>query len=245
MNPKKSFILLILIMSWLQCPASEEAFFTHTEVQLHAEIERQPANNDMWTVTFEHSSEWQYGDNFLFLDIEGEPNFKTQADTLYFEYAPRLSLDKLLGTKLMPYKPFGELYATVQYNDSDQTFINRVWLYGLSVDLLGQPHHGFSQLHLLVREEDTQKRALQFTVAWGQPFTLGQWQFVFQGFADYWHHDAVLAEPQLRFPLANLVGGDHWLSKAAIGSELELSRNFFGQDYGWELNPTLFLVVPF
>ncbi|MDY6994118.1 MAG: DUF5020 family protein [Pseudomonadota bacterium] len=250
MNLKNLFILIISLICWTLSAEAEttESFFTHTEIQLHAELERQPANDDLWTVTFEHFSKWHYGDNFFFLDIEGEPNFKTQADTLYFEYAPRLSLDRLLDTKLIPHESIGELYATVQYNESDQAFINRVWLYGLSVDLLGQPHHGFSQVHLLIRQEETQARALQLTLAWGQPFSLGQWRFVFQGFADYWYADdqqVLLAEPQLRFPLANLVGDDHWLSKAALGSEFELSRNFFGQDYGWELNPTLFLVLPF
>lgn len=227
--------------------AEEKTYFSHTELQLHADIDRQPMGEDIWTLTLEHASEWRYGDNFFFLDIEGKPDFETEAETLYFEYAPRLSLDNLLGHKLLPSQHLGELYATVQYNDSDQPFIHRVWLYGLSVDFLGQPSQGYSQLHLLLREEATQETAYQVTFAWGQAFRLG-YQFMFQGFIDYWDNDeqhVLLAEPQLRFPLANIVGQDHLLAPATIGTEIEISRHFFGKDSGWEVNPTLFFSFPF
>jgi nucleoside-specific outer membrane channel protein Tsx len=228
--------------------AAEDSYFSMTEIQLHADFDREPIKSDIWTLTVEHFSEWKYGDNFYFLDIESKPDFETQADSLYFEYAPRFSLDKMFNTKILPGKSLGELYATVQYNDSDRVFINQVWLYGISFDFAGQPNFGFSNIHLLVREEQTQKTSYQFTFVWGQPFHLGTWEFSFNGFLDYWEDDekqVLLTEPQLRVSLSNFVGKDNFLSKASIGTEIEISQNFFGKDYGWEVNPTVFFVFPF
>ncbi len=228
--------------------ALAEDFFSQTELQLHAEVDRQPINSAVWTATVEHFSEWSYGDNFFFLDIEGQEDLKTEAGTLYFEYAPRISLDRVFEKKILPFGFLGETYVTVQYNDSDQSFINQVWLYGVSFDFNFQPNYGYSNLHLLVRDEETHDLSYQITFAWGQPFKVAGIDCEFKGFADFWENDAtevLLVEPQLRLKLSSFVADNHILSKAAIGTELEISNNFFGPDYGWEFNPTLFLAVTF
>ncbi|WP_069473112.1 DUF5020 family protein [Candidatus Marithrix sp. Canyon 246] len=225
--------MLPKILSKLKCGA-----YSKHNVQLHADFDRKPLESDILTGTFEHFSKWKYGDNFFFLDIEGKPDFKAEADTLYFEYAPHFSLDKIFGSKILPGKYLGDTYATIQYNDSDRGFINRVWLYGMSIDFAGQPNFGFSNIHFLIREEDTQDTSYQVTFAWGQPFSLGNWNFSFNGFLDYWKDDekhVFLTEPQLRLPLSNV----------EIGTEIEISKNFFGKNYGWEVNPTVFISFPF
>ncbi|MDM8567298.1 DUF5020 family protein [Candidatus Halobeggiatoa sp. HSG11] len=240
-------IIFIVVLTGIQTVVAAE-YFSNTELQIHADFNRKPAESDILTVTVDHFSEWKYGDNFFFLDIEGKSDFATEADTLYFEYAPRLSLDNLFGNKIFSNQYLGELYATIQYNDSDRNFINQVWLYGVSIDFAGQPNYGFSNLHFLVREEDTQDTSYQITFSWGQPFRVGGWQFVFNGFVDYWEDDdktVFLTEPQLRLPLANFVSQDNILAKAVIGTEIEISKDFFGKDYGWEINPTIFLTFPF
>jgi nucleoside-specific outer membrane channel protein Tsx len=228
--------------------AGQENFFAKTELQLHAELDREPVGDDILTATVEHYSEWTYGDNFFFLDIEGQPGSRTSADTLYFEYAPRLSLDRMVGHKIAPHELLGETYLTLQYNDSDRNFINRVWLAGVSFDFAFQPNFGYSNLSFLLRDEKTQDTGYQLTYAWGQPFNLAGQDLVFQGFADYWQNDATevfLTEPQLRWQLSNLVGQSSVLSKAAIGTEVEISHDFFGNSYGWEVNPTLFFAMTF
>ena len=243
-----SILSVCTFMTVQELEAEEKSYFSSTELQLHADFDRQPLGSDIWTVTVEHFSEWKYGDNYFFLDIEGKPDFKTEADILYFEYAPRFSLDNLFDKKLLPGKRLGELYATVQYNDSDRDFINQVWLYGVSIDFSGQPNYGFSNLQFLIREEETQATSYQITFAWGQLFSLGNWQFAFNGFADYWQNDGghvFLAEPQLRLLLSNFVGEDHFLANTVVGTEIEISRDFFGKNYGWEINPTIFFSFPF
>ena len=244
-------VLFLCVLTAAAMPAAaeeKEPYFSCTELQLHADFDREPQGNDIWTATFEHFSEWKYGDNFFFLDIESKPNFKAEADSLYFEYAPRFSLDNIFGVKILPVKYLGEVYATGQYNDSDRNFINQVWLYGISIDFAGQPNFGFSNIHFLVRKEKTQDISYQLTFAWGQPFRLGNWDFSFNGFLDYWKDDekhVFLAEPQLRLPLSNFLGKNNFLSNASIGTEIEISRNFFGKDHGWEVNPTIFISLLF
>jgi hypothetical protein len=54
-----------------------------------------------------------------------------------------------------------------------------------------------------------------------------------------------LTEPQLRFHLSNLLGNDSLLTSAVIGTEVEISHDFFGEDADWQVNPTLFFAVSF
>ena len=79
-----------------------EDFFSQTELQIHADLDRQPVDSAIWTATLEHFSEWSYGDNFFFLDIEGKEDLETEAETLYFEYAPRVSLDRVFKKEIIP-----------------------------------------------------------------------------------------------------------------------------------------------
>ncbi len=71
---------------------------------------------------------------------------------------------------------------------------------------------------------------------------------VFRGFLDVWKNNensVVLTEPQLLIPLKQFVNSGHWLERVSLGTELEISKNFFGRDYGWEVNPTLFFRIDF
>lgn len=247
---KQRIILSLICTMMLSLPglALAEDFFSQTELQIHAEVDRQPIDSGIWTATVEHFSEWSYGDNYFFLDIEGQKDFSTEADTLYFEYAPRFSMDRIFKKKILPFDFLGETYATVQYNDSDKGYINQVWLYGASVDFQFQPNFGYSNLSFLIRNEATQDTAYQITYVWGQPFKIAGLNFDFRGFADFWKNDdtqVFLTEPQLRFKLSNVLSDKNILSKADIGTELEISHNFFGSNYGWEFNPTLFVAFPF
>ena len=225
----------------------EEPYFSYTELQIHAEFDRRPAGSDIWTATLEHFSKWEYGDNFFFVDIESKPDFESEADLLYFEYAARFSFDKIFGKKILPEKYLGDIYSTIQYNDSDRNFINRAWMYGISIDFAGLPNSGFANVHFLVREEATQDTAYQLILFGWQPFSIGNWHFIFKGHIDYWKDDVkqgFLTEPQLRFPLSNIVGKGHLLSNIQIATEVEISSNLFSKNNGWEVNPTIFVNIP-
>ncbi len=241
-----SFVVVMLLA--LPGMTLAEDFFSKTELQVHADLDRQPIDSAIWTATLEHFSEWTYGDNFFFLDIEGKADLETEADTLYFEYAPRVSMDRVFGKEIIPCSFLGETYATVQYNDSDKDYINQVWLTGVSFDFDFQPNYGFSNLSFMVRDEETQDTSYQITYVWGQPFQVAGLNMDFRGFADFWENDEAevfLFEPQLRLNMSSFFDANSPFSNVAVGTELEFSHNFFGNDYGWEYNPTIFVAMTF
>ncbi|KPA14676.1 Nucleoside-specific channel-forming protein, Tsx-like protein [Candidatus Magnetomorum sp. HK-1] len=270
---QRSYWMMVLVLFFMlgyTSNALSDNYFKKTECQLHADFNRMPsapdADNDIWTLTIEHFSEWKYGDTFLFMDLESKPSFKRDPDAMYFEIAPRFSLDKFLKQKLLPAPFLGEAYLAFQYNGSDKEYIPTSWLYGISVDILGQPNYGFANLSLMIKDCDRkgafEKHApyqngtsWQITLAWGQPFNIGPLQMEFNGFLDYWQENSLtkkddtyrilLTEPQLRLKLSSLVGKDSFLSNSVVGTEMEITHHFFGQNEDWRVNPTLFFAVTF
>ncbi|MBF0452921.1 MAG: DUF5020 family protein [Candidatus Magnetomorum sp.] len=262
--------LVVFLITGYTTVALSDDFFKKTEFQLHADFNRMTPfaaeDNDIWTLTIEHFSEWKYGDTFLFMDIESLPNFKRDPDAIYFEIAPRFSLDKFLNQKLLPSPFLGETYLAFQYNASDKDFIPTSWLYGISFDFLGQPNYGFANLSLMIKDCDRKgavekhppyqnDTSWQITLVWGQPFNIGPLQMEFNGFLDYWQENSsatkdetyriLLTEPQLRLKLSSLVGKGNFLSNSVVGTEVEISYHFFDENDGWRVNPTLFFAVTF
>jgi nucleoside-specific outer membrane channel protein Tsx len=274
---KQTFIFLFvfgLVALYFPIHVYSETFFKKTECQLHADFNRvlptpgwDNESNDIWTLTVEHFSEWKYGDTFLFMDLETKPTFRETPDTMYFEIAPRFSLDKILKQKLVPSNFLGEVYMAFQYNGADVDFIGTSWLGGVSIDFLGQPNYGFSNLSLYVKDSNRKKAFVdalncyqndtswQVTFVWGQPFSLGPLQMEFNGFLDYWQENSLfikdktyqilLTEPQLRLKLSSFTGKDHFLSNSVVGTEIEISYHFFDENDEWRINPTLFFAVVF
>ena len=265
-------MLLVVLMISDSTKALSDDYFKKTEFQLHADINRmtpyvsQDDDNDIWTLTIEHFSEWKYGDTFLFMDIESVPNFKRDPDTIYFEIAPRFSLNNILKQDILPLPFFGETYLAFQYNASDKDFIPTSFLYGISFDIKGQPNYGFANISLMIKDSDRKNAfknkipyqnntSWQITLAWGQPFSIGPLHMEFNGFLDYWEENSIdrkdityrtlLTEPQLRLNLSSLVGKGNFLSNSVVGTEVEISYHFFNENDGWRVNPTLFFAVTF
>lgn len=255
-------------------PATAGDYFSKTEVELHADFSRdlgfKDANGEnieahIITTTFTHFSEWKYGDNFAFIDIEGQDGYTIDPALIYGEVATRISFDKVImgpenGTEMLG-SFLKETYLKLEYNGgtpvgSDYDFIDDALLIGISFDLgLGQPNYGFSNISFLIKdytavdEKATSDTTWQFTLVWGQPFSIGSLNFDFQGFMDVWEYDSevvVLTEPQIRLKLNSFVGADNFLSNSAIGMEFELSTRLYSQDNGDLLfNPTVFWVTSF
>lgn len=230
---------------------------------------------DILTTTFVHVSEWKYGDVFGFFDIEGEDDYKIDAAQYYGEFATRFSLDKIIlgaekGNNMLG-SFLKETYIKVEYNGGAPVggydYIDDALLYGISFDLnLGQPNFGFTNVSLQVKdftafdekvsvdemtgaETTISETSWQFTLAWGQPFSIGSVNFDFQGFFDIWEYNdelVVLTEPQIRLKLDSFVGKDNFLSDSAIGMEFEISSRFFSQaNDDLLINPTIFWVTKF
>jgi nucleoside-specific outer membrane channel protein Tsx len=248
-------------------PVSAGGYFHKTELEMHMDFERDKGfgtETDILTATVNHFSEWKYGDNFFFFDVEGKDDYKLEAAQYYGEFASRFSLDKIIlgadkGNNLLG-SFLKESYIKLEYNGgspvSGYDYIDDALLYGVSFDLdLGQPNFGFTNLSFLVKDftaidgHDNSETNWQVTLVWGQPFSLGSMNFTFQGFFDVWEYNdevVVLTEPQIRLQLNSFVGKDNFLSDSAIGMEFEFSNRFFDQgNSDWYVNPTVFWVTKF
>jgi len=265
-------ILVVFLLFASTTTALSDDYFKKTELQLHADFNRMTPyvnpkdTNHIWTLTLEHFSEWKYGDTFLFVDAESQPDFKRDPDTIYYEIVPRFSLDNFLHQKLLPAPFLGETYVVFQYNGSDNVNIATSWLYGISFDFKGLPNYGFANLSLMIKDSDRKgafrkhppyqnDTSWQVTLAWGQPFNIGPLQMEFNGFLDYWQENSygfkdetyriLLTEPQLRLNLSSLVGKGNFLSNSTVGTEVEITYHFFNEKDGWRVNPTIFYAVTF
>ncbi len=148
------------------------------------------ADDRMTTLTLEHYSTWEYGDNFFFVDNqEGDfDHFGTKLEYItYMEWAPRLSLSKLSGTQLQ----FGivkDLYLSGQINQGEGYHAT---LLGAGMDL-ELPFFAVFGLNVYQKEDNFDNSLTQTTINWLMP--LGP--VVFEGFVDITEDDT-LAQPQL------------------------------------------------
>ena len=252
---------------------ADAGYFNKTEIQMHMDFSRdkgfkdangESIKTDIWTMTINHFSEWKYGDNFFFFDIEGKDDYKLEPAQYYGEFATRISLDKIIqgpenGTNMLG-SFLKETYVKLEIDSGTPAggydYIDDSLLAGISFDLdLGQPNFGFTNVSFLYKSytaidnHDKSDNTWQFTLVWGQPFSIGSVNFGFEGFLDIWEYDdevVVLSEPQIRLKLDSFVGKGNFLSDSAIGMEFEISNRFFDQqNTTWYINPTVFWVTRF
>ncbi len=248
-------------------PAQAGPYFHSSEIQWHADVNRDKGfgtHTKIWTATFQHYSEWKYGDVFAFLDIEGKDDYKLEPAQYYGEFAGRFSLDKIIngpeqGTNLLG-SFLKETYIKLEIDSGTPVngydYIDDSLLAGVSFDLdLGQPNFGYFNVSFLYKNytaidsKDTSENGWQVTLVWGQPFSVGSLNFDFRGFMDIWNYEdevVVLTEPQFLLKLDSFVGKGNFLSDSAIGTEIEISNRFFNRHDGEVyINPTIFWMTRF
>lgn len=226
-------LLFILLLPVLSAAQGKNLF---ADLQLHRDFHR-----EILTATVEMFEVDRYGTTFFFTDFDFG---SIGQHGNYFEIARNHALRRL---------PFAALNATLQFNDgvlpTDAAAgkgIPRTVLGGLSLSDLKWGAAAF-ELQALLRQEFAADPGWQFTAVWMWPVSGTPFEFL--GYVDWNTNKAgdqpvsVQAEPQL------LIRRGLW----AIGSELEISRNFSGAytdsqgfDYDtWYAHPTLFLRVDF
>lgn len=181
------------------------------------------ADRNYFTGTFEIFKPDKIGSLYMFMDVDFNKDDKG-ASLAYFEIARKFTLHKASG--------FG---VQIEYNDGTPDYINSAWLAGVCYPL---NIAGFElNTSLLYRgNKNASGPDFQVTSVWFQP--LFQGKVLFAGFIDFWRQDdftgdgstfVLLSEPQLWF-----VVNDNF----SIGTEVELSRNFFTFDGDLEAMPT-------
>ena len=195
------------------------------------------SSHSTWVLTVQHSSQWQYGSNFLFIDLidDNHPDEYNDTDA-YGELYSTLSLGKLTGVDLGfgPIADFG-LVAGASFG-ADSNF--RQWLPSLSIawQLPGFIFL-FSDIALAIDAGGglaggglpEQDNRFITTIAWLLPFELGGQSFSFSGVAEHQtptvnEHDrdvpyAIFSQPQVRWDVGGpgglMIGveGQHWTNK--------------------------------
>jgi nucleoside-specific outer membrane channel protein Tsx len=136
-------------------------------------------NDDMkaFVLSYTHASGWNYGDNFLFVDITRD--YESEKHSYYAEWSPRLSISKLSNTELS-FGPISDLSvaSTFEFPNQMNTLI------GLGVDF-SVPHFAFLQSNLYYRDNpDVDGSTWQLTTAWAVPVKISSVSLVFDGFFD-------------------------------------------------------------
>ncbi len=201
-------------------------------VQLHRDFHR-----EIYTSTVELLGTDRLGSTFFFSDFDYA---STGATLGYFEVSRYFPLVRLKPCTISP---------TIQYNDgvmsADDPHLKLIPRTALAGVALGELPLGklVVSTEFLARQEFGRELDWQFTTVWYYPVVSNRVEF--QGYLDWnSHHETgepntFQAEPQL------LLRHGQW----AIGTEIELSRNFTGaytEDDGfeyrtWYSHPTLFV----
>jgi nucleoside-specific outer membrane channel protein Tsx len=148
------------------------------------------ADGGMTTLTLEHFSSWEYGDNFFFVDSQqGDfDHFGTKKEYVtYMEWAPRLSLAKISG-KAVAFGPIRDFTLSAQLNQGENY---RAVLAGVGVDL-ALPFFAVFSLNVYRKTDNFDTETTQTTLNWLLPMG----PVVFEGFVDYTDEET-LAQPQL------------------------------------------------
>jgi nucleoside-specific outer membrane channel protein Tsx len=204
-------------------------------------------SGDMTTVTVNHFSTWEYGDNFFFVDLQtgyfnanGNGNagsgFRGEAGaTLYGEWHPRLFVNKLAGQKAPLLGLFGNYGLAFELNQGQGFY---AYLAGVGVDFaLPQPYS--AGLNVYYRYDRFDRHAWQVSPFWNIPFALGPVPLLFSGFVDVAgstdidrNRDLdVMAQPELLVDVLAPFGG-------------KANRLYVGVEWYWHRYPSGFYGSP-
>jgi len=228
MNPLR---VLLLLLPAILLPQTAGAFSTTNVQLLYGSGFHDPyyGNNttdgNMTTVTLEHLSTFDYGDNYFFVDLlSGNFTGFTGTPTgshsrIYSEWNPRLSLSKISGHDLST-GIIRDLFISAQLNRDGEGF--HAELIGGAIDF-NLPGFSVASAHLFWRKDNFNRPTWQTTLVWLLP--LDEW-FQFTGFADIYGSDnngtEIGTQPQLLFDLGRLLDSPGHLQ---AGIEWYLHRN--------------------
>ncbi len=225
---KKLFCLLIVVSTGF---ASEPSIFVNG--QLHRDF-----NREIYTSTVEFLGIDSWGTTFFFADFDFDSAGQSVS---YFEISRNLLLKR---------RECGALNLSLQFNDGVAAFddaagqksIPRTWLAGPAISDI-QLGPITCEFQALFRQEFSADPGWQLTAVWFWP--IAKTPFEFLGYFDWNSNEygdnptSFQTEPQLQYRY----------KKLALGSEIEISRNFqgaFTKDDGfefkkWYVHPTLYL----
>lgn len=132
------------------------------------------------TLTINHFSTWEHGDNFFFTDLSrGDIGGQDWTDA-YVEWHPRLFLNSFVGQK----EPlFGFIRNWGLAGEVNQGAGFYAYLGGLGLDLQ-VPGFAVLGVNVFYRYDKFAEHQWQFSPFWTVPFSIGKVPFLFTGFID-------------------------------------------------------------
>ncbi len=197
-------------------------------LQLHYDFGKARDDGDeitrnYFTSTLEFFKPDKLGSTFWFVDVDFNKG-DGGASLAYFELARKFTVHK------------SGLGLQVEYNDGTPEYITQAWLGGVCYPIkIGKFTLNTSLLYRANRGQESPDG--QVTFCWYQPVFKNK--IIITGFLDIWTQDkfmqsgkdiVILTEPQFWYVLS-----EHF----NLGSEIEISRNFFTFDSDFEVMPTL------
>ena len=152
-------------------------------------------SGDMKTITIEHAGSWEYGSNFFFFDMTSANFSSGKQHKIYGEWAPKISLSEVSGTKLS-WGFIKDILIAGEINQGDNFRANNLGL-GLSLDI---PTFDFFELNLFHRKDNFNDASFQLTLAWLNRFYAFSLPMRFEGFFDYYGTDfgtEIVTQPRL------------------------------------------------
>lgn len=223
--------------------------------------------SDRDIITLEHFNANRFGDFFLFVDFmnittENRGGPPDSGFDIYGEASPRLSLGKITGSpvKFGIIKDFYFYSGTYEFGRSksldninnefgtniDTTQLRQ--LHGVAVDL-DLPGFNVATINAYWRDDlDVSGSTWQITAAWEVPFTLGDFDFVFKGFADVAGSEGSLEAQFHTSPQLVVDIGDKLFGKKKVlyfGTEVDIWWNEYGIKDQDDVVPQLLLQAYF
>lgn len=213
--------------------------WSNSEIQyLHGSDYQEPGNPadiSQSIITVTHSHGWALGRNFFFMDTLFSEHGVPSQINLYGEAYSSLSFSKISQQDLS-FALFKDFSLTGGVNLGENLNISqsgfRALLYGVSVDfdLPGFSYLNVDFLRQQVSEPFNIGTTWQITPVWSLPFSIAGSQWSFEGFADVIGKKGaaaqqILAQPQLRLDVGDLLGQPHHLY---LGMEYQYWHNKYG-----------------
>ncbi|MDN3651228.1 outer membrane protein OmpK [Thalassotalea ponticola] len=220
--------------------ATAEMFWSDNSVSLLHNVNQYHVNenDDVVTVTLEHASGHSWGDLFFFAD---RLDFKQDSDNVaaketYSELSPRLSLSYATGSKF-EYGIVSDVFIATTWEHStyhSAVFSNSFdnYLVGVGADLK-LPGFAYANVNVYQANNENVDNDQQLTLVWGYPFSIGNADFMFDGYIDWssaadTHKAEFHFNPQLRLDVGKYFG---IAKKFEAGIEYSYWDNKFGLDY--------------
>ncbi len=238
LNIRNMFVLLLVVVPFVTVAQAETWSSTCVDVLYGKSYEKGSGNSEGNIITLEHAGGWEYGDNFFFTDIG---NFDKNTISAYAEFAPRLSIYKIMqGADGEPINtgPLSDVLVVGQMDMGDGF---RAYMAGVGTTFSIPKVQVFTVNWKYRDNPNLDGSTYQITPIWKAVFDLGPARILFKGFIDWTGREgdqpvSILAQPQLLLDI-----GHFWekSDRLYLGTEYQFWSEKFvftddGVDYAQE-----------